>query len=357
MKKWTYSTLFCRNTIATTLLAGTLMAVSSASAYAETTLYVGMNGGTMQKMYEDYVFPPFEKANNVKIMVIPGTSSDVLAKVSASRENPQMNLMFLDDGLMYRAINMGLCTKTELQPEIKEQLYPSAHINDDMATAVSIGLTGLGYNTKMFKENGWDAPTSWNDLADPKYKGKLIFQSLPSSTFGLHAFLMFNRLHNGTEDNVNPGFKAWPDSVGKDVKVYIAGSSKLSEMVQTDEAGIFPITPTLVAAWKAKGIDVAYANPKEGSVTLFYTQCVVNKSQNQELTQKLANWVLSEQAQTLALEHASYIPVNSKVQGAGETKEELKQIGGYMKTAVTLDWDKINTNRPAWNKRWNREIE
>lgn len=357
MKKWTYKSLSARQSLTAILLSGALLASTASPAAAETTLYVGMNGGTMQRMYEQYVFPPFEKTNDVKIVVIPGTSSDVLAKVRASKENPQMNLMFLDDGLMYRAIKMGLCSQTHLTPEIDKQIYKSAHIKNDMATAVSIGLTGLGYNTKMFKENGWDAPTSWSDLSDPKYKNKLIFQSLPSSTFGLHAFLMFNRLHGGSEDNVKPGFKAWPDTVGKNVKVYIAGSAKLSEMVQTNEAGIFPITPTLVSAWKAKGVDVEYANPKEGSVTLFYTQCVVNKSKNSKLTQKLANWILSEKAQLLALKYASYIPVNSAVKGSGSEKEELKKSAEYMKTAVTLDWDKINHNRPKWNKRWNREIE
>ena len=30
--------------------------------------------------------------------------------------------------------------------------------------------TGLMYNTKVFEEKGWTAPTSWNDLKDPKYK-------------------------------------------------------------------------------------------------------------------------------------------------------------------------------------------
>ncbi len=351
MKTWNRKTLF------TSMIAGAAMLGTSLSASAKTTLYVGMNGGSMQKMYEEYVFPPFEEANDVKIMVIPGTSTDVLAKVRASKENPQMNLMFLDDGLMYRAIKMDLCTQMNLEPDVNNQLYPSAHIENDMATAVSIGLTGLGYNTKMFEENGWAAPTSWNDLADPKYKGKLVYQSLSSSTFGLHGFLMFNKLHNGSETNVDPGFDAWPDSVGKNVKVYVGGSSKIAEMVQTNEAGLFPITPTLASAWKSKGISVDYANPKEGSVTLFYTQCVVSNSKNRELTQKLANWVLSEKAQSLALEHAAYIPVNSTVIGTEKSQEDLSKNKAYIKTAITVNWEEINNNRPDWNKRWNREIE
>ena len=31
--------------------------------------------------------------------------------------------------------------------------------------------------------------------------------------------------------------------------------------------------------------------------------------------------------------------------------------GDCMKTAVVVDWDVINENRPAWNARWNRIIE
>ena len=55
-------------------------------------------------------------------------------------------------------------------------------------------MTGLGYNTRLFKEKGWAAPTSWMDLADPKFKGKVVFQSASGSTFGLHGFLMFSFL-------------------------------------------------------------------------------------------------------------------------------------------------------------------
>ena len=44
----------------------------------------------------------------------------------------------------------------------------------DQAVAVSLGVTGLAYNTRLFKEKGWAAPTSWMDMADSKYKDKLV---------------------------------------------------------------------------------------------------------------------------------------------------------------------------------------
>ena len=35
----------------------------------------------------------------------------------------------------------------------------------------------------------------------------------------------------------------------------------------------------------------------------------------------------------------------------------VAQISQWMKNAVTLEWDSVNANRPAWNARWNKTIE
>ena len=335
---------------AASLAAGQVMAQTK-------TLYIGMNGGVMEKTWTEHVFPAFEKANNVKVVVVPGTSSDILAKAQANKDKPQMHVMFLDDGIMVRAIGMGLCEKMKPSAALNE-VFPAARFKGDMATGVTMGMTGLAYNKKMFAEKGWAAPTSWMDLADPKFKGKVVFQSLSSSTFGLHGFLMFNRIKGGSEKNVEPGFNAWKTSIGPNVLEYIPSSAKLSEMMQTGEAAIAPLTPTAVAGLQEKGIAVEYAQPKEGSVVLMSAECVIANNSEPVLAQKLAEYLLTADAQAAGLQHGNQIPSNPKSQAAGDdAKLKLKQFGDYMMTAVTVDWDVINENRPAWNARWNKTIE
>lgn len=342
-----------------TLLGAAAVAALAAggAAGAQTkTLYIGMNGGTMEKAYTQYVFPAFEKLYGAKVVVVPGTSSDILAKAQANKDRPQMHVMFLDDGIMVRAIGMGLCQKQRPNSSLAE-IYPAARFKDDMASGVSLGMTGLAYNAKMFKDKGWAAPTSWMDLADPKYKGKVVFQSMSSSSFGLHGFLMFNRIQGGNDKNVEPGFKAWPTTVGPNVLEYIPSSAKLSEMVQTGEAAIFPLTPTAVAALKTKGIPVEYAPPKEGAVVLMVGQCVIANNSEPELSQKLAEFLLSPLAQANVLQYGAQIPTNPKAPAVGDGVKQVADINQWMKTAVTIDWDSINANRPAWNARWNKTIE
>jgi putative spermidine/putrescine transport system substrate-binding protein len=338
-------------------LTALLLAATAAPAQDTKTLYIGMNGGDMERSYTQYVFPAFEKIHGVKVVVVPGTSSDILAKVQASKEKPPVQVMFLDDGVMARAIKMGLCTKLTDSPVLKD-LYPAARMTGDMAAGVNVGMTGLAYNKKMFDEKKWPAPTSWMDLADPKFKGKVVFQSMPASTFGLHGFLMFNRIEGGKDNNVEPGFAKWPTTIGPNVLEYIPSSAKLSEMVQTGEAAIFPLTPTAVATQQARGVPMAYAQPKEGSVLLMVAECVTANNGNPALAQKLAEFLLTPQAQAAALEFGNQIPSNLKTQTSNPAAQAtVDKFKGYMKTVITLDWDAINTARPAWNARWNKTIE
>lgn len=329
--------------------------LAATGAQAGPTLYLGMNGGTMERLYADKVLPAFEQANDVKVVIVPGTSSDILAKVQASKDNPQIHVMFLDDGIMYRAISMGLCDT--LQDSDGLAAIPAKARIKDQAAAVSLGVTGLAYNTRLFKKNGWAAPTSWMDMADGRFKDKLVFQSLASSTFGLHGFLMFNRLQGGSETDVEPGFKAWPKTVGPNVLEYIASSAKISEMVQTDEAALFPLTPTQVTALKLRGVPVEYAQPKEGAVVLNVAECVIAKNDQPELAQKLAAYLLSPEAQAPALEEGDQIPSNPNTPTTEKTRGQVQAMEKYLETAVAIDWDQVNQLRPAWNARWSRSIE
>ncbi len=343
--------------IAAVALAAATVGLVAGPAMAQTkTLYIGMNGGTMEKTYTEHVFGPFEKANNVKVVVVPGTSSDILAKAQANKDKPQMHVMFLDDGIMYRAIGMGLCEKMKPSASLND-LFPSARFKGDMAAGVNVGMTGIAYNKKMFTEKGWPAPTSWMDMADPKFKGKVVFQSLASSTFGLHGFLLFNRIQGGTDKNVEPGFKAWPTTIGPNVLEYIPSSAKLAEMVQTGEAAMFPLTPTAVGVLKTKGLPVEYVQPKEGSAVLTVGECVIANNSEPALAHKLAEYLLTPQAQAPALEFGDQIPSNPKTKATGAAAALVTQMNDYMKTAIAVDWDAINENRPAWNARWNKTVE
>ena len=108
---------------------------------------------------------------------------------------------------------------------------------------------------------------------------------------------------------------------------------------------------------KKRDIPVEYAQPKEGSVILMVGECVIAKNSEPELSQKLALYLLSASAQAKALEMGGHFPSNKNVKAPADNAESLKRFQGYMENAKILDWDQINTARPAFNARWNRTVE
>lgn len=325
-----------------------LMALGCSVAYARATLYVGMNGGDLERTYVQHVFPPFEKIRNVKIIVEPGTSVRVLAKAQAQRDKPQMHVMLLDDGIMDEATSAGLCAPLAPSPELFA-LYLTARTKGDMAAAINMGVTGLAYNTKVFAENGWAPPTSWMDLADPKYKGKVVVQSIVNSSYGLHAFLMINRVLGGTDDNLAPAFDKWPVTVGPNVPRYVNDSVTIGDMLGNGEVDLLPISYAGAIRLKQSGLPVDYTAPKEGVVILSTHECVIANNDQPELAQQLAQYLLSPQAQRLAREFGGVEPSSRNVKGSAQFLDSLRQ-------ATVVNWPAINQQRAQWSKQWERLV-
>ena len=62
---------------------------------------------------------------------------------------------------------------TDLVPNLTT-LYPEFPLPDGIGTILSFHAIGMEYNTDVFDVNGWDPPTSYDDLADPKYQGHVF---------------------------------------------------------------------------------------------------------------------------------------------------------------------------------------
>src|ERR1700704_5800094 len=154
--------------LVTAVSIATLALAPSAALAQQKTLYVAGYGGSFEKTIRDEVIPGFEKANGVKVEYVAGNSTDTLAKLQAQKGNQQIDVAIVDDGPMYQAIQLGFCGKIAGLPEA--DLFEAARFKDDKAVAIGLVATGLMYNTKYYVEKGWPAPTSWNDLKDPKIK-------------------------------------------------------------------------------------------------------------------------------------------------------------------------------------------
>src|SRR5437764_118767 len=169
---------------------------SGDDALAQTkTLYVAAYGGSFEQTMRRDIIPPFEKKHGVKIEYVAGNSTDTLAKLQAQKGNQQIDVAIVDDGPMYQAVQLGFCRELAKAP-VYDDVYDVMKFASNKAVGIGMVGTGIMYAKKVFAENKWPAPTSWEDLKDKKFAKKLVIPPLNNS-YGLHTLVMMARLCAG----------------------------------------------------------------------------------------------------------------------------------------------------------------
>lgn len=326
---------------------------ASGQAVAQQKLVVAGYGGSFEDIMRKDIFPAFEKKHNVKIDFVAGNSTNTVARLQAQKGNQEIDVAIVDDGPMYQAIALGFCAPIQGMPT--DDIYATARYKDDKAVALGIVATGIMYNKKVFAEKGWAAPTSWNDLADPKFKKLVVIPPL-NNTYGLHAVVQFARAGGGGEKNIEPGFKAFKDKIGPNVLVYEPSPGKMTELFQSGQAVIGVWGTGRVKSFADTGFPVGFVYPKEGAYALLSSVCPIAKPKANPLAQDFIQYLLTPEIQSVMGTSYGYGPVNKKAAVKDDANVPLP-LGKRAADLIVVDWDVINDNRTAWDKRWTREIE
>ena len=317
------------------------------------TIYVGGPGGNTQNVFKEKIIPAFEAAHRVKVVYVPGISSELVAKLQAQRGKQEMNVVIVDDGPMYQAIQYGYCEPLTDAP-VYADVYDMARFGGK-AIGVGFNATGIAYNKATFAKNGWAAPKSWADLTDPKFKQRFATSSL-SGTYGVHALIMFARMNGGSEKNIEPGFDSIQKKLAPNVLSWSSSPAKLSEMFQNHDVDVAIWGSGRVYGLKKTGFPIEFVYPNEGAMALVTAACPVMQNTSPELSQALVQFLVTPQVQQwLATE--GWGPTNRKTKLEGEVAQNVPYGADQIKKLIKVDWDVVNQKRAEWTNRWNRTIE
>lgn len=331
--------------------AATLMATGT---YAQTkTLTVGGYGGSFETLMKELIIPEFEKTHDVQIAFVAGNSTENLARLQAQKGAQELDVVILDDGPMYQADALGFCAPMAGSP-VKDDVYDIAKFSPD---AIGIGFvaTGFTYSKDWFEKEGWDLPTSWEDLKDPKYSQVLVVPPI-SNTYGLHALVMLARNAGGGENDIDPGFAAMADEVGPNVLVFEPSSGKMSELFQSGEIALSVWGSGRTKSLADTGFPAGFIYPDDGAVALMLAACPVVESDVPEEAQAFIDYLLDPEIQVKLADAMGAGPVNKNSELPPELAETLP-YGDKIDSLVTVDWDVINPERQEWTTRWAREVE
>ncbi|MEM8794944.1 MAG: extracellular solute-binding protein [Pseudomonadota bacterium] len=153
------------STVAAAMLATTAL---PALANGELNLYSSRHYDTDERLYSD-----FEKATGIKINRIEGKADELIARMVAEGSNsPADILLTVDTSRLERAKAAGVLQSIE--SSVLEAKLPGYVQDDDNQW---FGFSQRARILFYDKNDVSDPPTTYQDLADPKYKGQICIRS------------------------------------------------------------------------------------------------------------------------------------------------------------------------------------
>jgi 2-aminoethylphosphonate transport system substrate-binding protein len=329
--------------------ATALAALLSGPAWAQSVVTIysadGLHDGSPNWYKTE--FDAFSKATGIKVQYIEAGSGGVVQRVAKEATNPQADVLVTLPPFVQKAAADGLLEP--YKPAAWGQI-PAAD-RDPKARFVPLvnNYFNFIYNAEVLKE----APKTFNDLLDPKFKGKIQYSTPGQAGDGtavmlqaIHAFgskdAGFDFLKKLQANNVGPS-----SSTGKLTtlvnkgEIYVANGDlqmNTSQMAQNPNIRIF---------WPAG------ADGKRSTFALPYYIGLVHGAPHAANGKKLIDFLLSKDAQEKVSSIAKGLPVRSDVH---PTDAAFKGLHEAM-AGVTIwhpDWSQVLKDLEADVSRWHQ---
>lgn len=293
------------------------------------------------------MFEEFEKATGIHVNFLRFSSGEALARVIAEKNNPRVDVLFGGPVETHAAgIKEGIFEP--YKPPTFGAL--SARFKDPEGNWIGIADDPLVFmtNNKFLKENNLKAPTSWEDLLHPAYKG--MIQMADARTSGTAVTRIFSILEVFGRDEA----KAFDymKKLRKNVQVYTksGGGGTIPIGLGQAGAGIFFIVDALKT--KQEGYDVVISFPKEGIGTSVEAIALLKGAKNPALGKKLIDWSTSAAMQNLYAKYKiNFVPAHPEVKTEASLAEVLK---GAKIFPIEETW--AGQNRKRMVDRWINEV-
>jgi len=327
----------------------------SRSARAEENFTVASTGGTWgDALRAAYVeAPKFEETYGVKVSYEHAIDSVFTAKAMASCGSPPFSSVavleaeanFLALGGCLQDYDLGICTNyKDIIDSAKEP--PRGQLKDWFAPFVLV-IMGLVWNTKEAQK-----PSSYQDLLNPKYKGRV---GIPAYGWVGNSWLqVLNKTLGGNEDNVDQGIAFLAQLVKKNDAVIIENTDAALKAFTREEIVIMPFWNgrTFVLQSQKVPVDIEYI---PGTMVVGNGFPILRGGKFIELTNRFANTTMDGQYQTLMTQRFFYPPSNRNAK-LGPEMARYAFPADKEKLVVPIDYEKMNAHKSRYLDRWNKEV-
>jgi iron(III) transport system substrate-binding protein len=277
-------------------------------------------------------------------------SQEVYDRIRAEKANPQGDVWYGGPAEIFaRGGKDGLLAP--YRPKWADAVPAESRNENDLFFGLYRTPAMIVYNSSVIAPA--EAPLEWDDVLEPRWKGKiLIREPLASGTmraiFGM--ILARSVAETGSPER---GFE-WLRRLDAQTKEYVVNGTLLMEKLVRREGQITLWDLPDVLLEIADGAPLGYSFPPSGSPVIDDAVALVRGARHPQEARELIDWLGTVQAQKLAADAVYRLPARTDI-----PESELPEWArGVLRKLVParVDWKLVREMGPEWMSRWDREI-
>ncbi|HEY3280104.1 MAG TPA: extracellular solute-binding protein [Gemmatimonadales bacterium] len=293
----------------------------------------------------------FEAAHpDVDVRWLDMGSQEVYDRVRSERANPQADLWFGGPGTIFaRAAADSLLEP--FRPTWADAIGAHGRGPGDLYFAVYETPAVIVYAERAVAPA--EAPQDWDDLLDPKWKGKVLIRDpLASGTMRAVWGMIIERGLKATGDTA-AGF-AWLRRLDGQTKEYVLNGPLLDQKIARQEG--------LVSIWdlpdillnRRDGLPLGYVFPRSGTPVIEDAIAVVRGARHRAAARAYVEFVGSAAAQLAATREVYRLPARLDLP-ADSLPQWAREVRRSMK-AADVDWDVLAQHGAEWMRYWDEHV-
>ncbi len=292
----------------------------------------------------------FERAHpDVDLRWLDMGSQEVYDRLRSEKANPQADVWYGGpDTTFARGAREGLLAP--FRPTWADAVPPASRHAGDLYFGLYRTPAMPVYNSKAVSTA--DAPREWDDLLDPKWKGKILIRD-PLASGTMRAVWGFVLARSVKETGSTDAGFAWLKRLDAQTKEYVFNPILLYEKIVRQEGllTIWDLPDTLLE--RERGSPLQYVFPKSGTPVIDDAVGLVAGGKHPESARALIELLGSKPMQILAAAKTYRLPART------DLGEELPAWGREVErdmVVADVDWDLVEQHSSEWMATWDRTI-
>jgi iron(III) transport system substrate-binding protein len=263
----------------------------------------------------------FEAKYGITVNYVRMSSGEALARVQAEKDNPQFDIWWGGPIDSFVAAKGEGLLETYESPNVANLTDPAKMKDvDNQWVGVYVGTLGFATNTEWLAANsGVEAPTSWDDLLKPEFKGQIMVAHPSSSGTSYTALATILQL-KGEEE----GWEYLQQYAGQVSQFTKSGAAPAKFVGQGEAAVGIVFSHDIVNEIENNKLPLVLTFPEEGTGYEIGGMAILKGAKNMQAAQLWYDWALTPEAQALGPQYAAYQAPT--VQGVELSHPELLEV-------------------------------